>query len=130
MIGALRVVVFLAAIALAARVVWWHRTKGTVPMADETLHAGDPFAVDVAAGTNNDSVTLYQDGVEVGPRTVENGIASFPYPDGLAKGTYAFTATGLNAEGESAPTPPTVLALAGQLPGVPSGISIRFTVAP
>ena len=97
-------------------------------MAD--LHAGEPFTVDVTAGTDNDSITLFQDGVPVGTATVADGAAAFPYPDGLPKGTYSFTATGVNAEGESAPTAPAVLALAGTLPGVPTGLTFRFTVAP
>lgn len=98
----------------------------SVPTRAEVIRENEPFTVDVTAGTANTSVKLFRDGVAAGQQLVVSGKVSFPFPAGLPLGTYQFTAKGVNAEGESAATPPTALTLGGALPGVPGGIFIRF----
>jgi hypothetical protein len=52
-----------------------------------------PYNEAGGASTNGDLVTFYQNGTSVGTGTLSNGSATYPYPGGLPKGNYTFSAS-------------------------------------
>lgn len=89
----------------------------------------EPFTASVRAGSNTTSIRLYQDGTLHGEQPVKDGVSDFPFASGLPKGSYTFTAKGVNVEGEGPASEPAVLVIAGVLPSAPGTITFRFGVA-
>lgn len=88
--------------------------------------ANEPFTASVPAGANSDSTRFYVDGELKGESPVKDGVSELGFPDGLAKGSYTFTAKGVNAEGEGPASEAAVLVIAGVLPSAPGTITFRF----
>lgn len=97
-------------------------------MAD-AIKAADPFTASVPAGKDSVSTRFYIDGAPAGESPVKDGISELGFPEGLPKGSYTFTATGVNAEGEGPASEAAVLVIAGVLPSAPGTITFRFGAA-
>lgn len=89
----------------------------------------EPFTASVPAGAGSESTRFYVDGALKGESPVAGGISELGFPEGLPKGSYTFTAKGVNAEGEGPASEPAVLVIAGVLPSAPGTITFRFGVA-
>lgn len=90
--------------------------------------AGTKFTAVVPVTTDTASVRLLVDGEDRGIAPAEGSEARFVFADGLPKGTYNFVGVPLNEEGEGPPSDPSVLALAGRLPGKPGLVTFQFEV--
>lgn len=93
------------------------------------MKPNEPFTASVPAGKGSDSTRFYVDGELKGEVPVKDGVSELGVASGLPKGSYTFTAKGVNAEGEGPASEPAILVIAGELPSAPGTITFRFGVA-